>query len=1138
MTALDPTGANVQTTTNQTLDIYGNVTQASTVDYGNASTRTYTNAFLSGSNYTPRYIFNRLQSSTVANASQSVQMVWNNYDLYGTYQCTGYYPSLTDTSGIREHDSNYGTSFNYRGNVTSSIVLGVTTCASQYITGDPVTVIDTTGYSVGITQTSTTNYAAPGVITPNSTTNLQNTFSYTGGLDVGSIVGPNSATASTTYFAKSWPQQVTSVNGAVTNYSYSSGTPFVITATTNSHWVQTTVDGFGRPTGVVRGNGSTTVSTVNTVYGPCACSPLGKMTQVSQPYTPGATPVWTTYTYDGLGRTVKVVSPDGASSTTYAYAGNTTTITDPAGKWKKQTVDAFGNLTQVNEPNPAGGADYVTTYTYDVLNHLKQVSMPRPTGTQTHAFVYDPTTQRLSSETHPEMGTTSYTYNTDGTVATKTDAKGQKTQFVYDTFKRVTQLQSFPDPAHPTVEDTCQRVTNTYDTNGLDSSFTQDGWGRLTTSQWGGTGCVTPLNGSLFTQMYSYTVGGLVTKKRLGITRSTWSQNLDALYNYDNEGRMTSMTYPTAYVGNNPPALQSGPTFTYALDAMERPITMSSNQVTWKIAERVAYNAADQITQMDRAKGGGLEYTETRQYNALLQMTSLAANQGQYSYTYTYSGTQNNGRMVQSVDSVAGQTVNYTYDTLNRLSAATGTGWSDNYVYDGFGNLLDKNQTGTGPRLSVTVNSANNQINSGGYTYDPSGNMTVMPGITSMTYDVRNRIASATLSSGTEKYSYSPDNNRVWRLTATGSEELHFYGAFGERLGTYGIANIQGYKVFQAPINGYFAGMIIWTQTTGSDGTVSGGMVAQDKLGSVGKYYPYGEDTSTPVLGDNYATYYRDGTGLDYARNRYYLNTIGRFLTADPYRASRRSANNPADPGTWNRYAYLLNDPVNLYDPSGMDSESPPTLVCNGYTGVICDLLYDPYGGGHDAQHAPGGGMPPRLPRRIIVSRLSTTSKQALTVQNDLRWLQQAIAQDPDCAGWLAGSSQAINYMLDVPGTGATMMAVGVGSFSTNDNAVDGISGTNLPQGMLITVNSNGAFFNSGPSQFVGYGIPSWINGGTNAAQSEILLHELAHDVGAPGFQSDGPLPDGSPNVSAQTANNQLVMQNCGNVVDLAAGRH
>ncbi len=43
---------------------------------------------------------------------------------------------------------------------------------------------------------------------------------------------------------------------------------------------------------------------------------------------------------------------------------------------------------QVNEPNPAGGTDYVTTHTYDVLGHLTGVSMPRPTGTRTRTFSY------------------------------------------------------------------------------------------------------------------------------------------------------------------------------------------------------------------------------------------------------------------------------------------------------------------------------------------------------------------------------------------------------------------------------------------------------------------------------------------------------------------------------------------------------------------------------------------------------------------------------------------------------------------------------------------------------------------------------------------------------------------------------
>jgi hypothetical protein len=39
-----------------------------------------------------------------------------------------------------------------------------------------------------------------------------------------------------------------------------------------------------RTTRVQTGNGGTIVSTVDTQYAPCACSPLGKMSAVSQPY--------------------------------------------------------------------------------------------------------------------------------------------------------------------------------------------------------------------------------------------------------------------------------------------------------------------------------------------------------------------------------------------------------------------------------------------------------------------------------------------------------------------------------------------------------------------------------------------------------------------------------------------------------------------------------------------------------------------------------------------------------------------------------------------------------------------------------------------------------------------------------------
>ncbi|MGD0779148.1 MAG: RHS repeat domain-containing protein, partial [Candidatus Solibacter sp.] len=74
----------------------------------------------------------------------------------------------------------------------------------------------------------------------------------------------------------------------------------------------------------------------------------------------------------------------------------------PVRKWKVQQIDAVGNLINVFEQNPAGGADWVTTYTYDALGHVISVSMPRSNGIQTRTFAYSGAD--LISATNPENG--------------------------------------------------------------------------------------------------------------------------------------------------------------------------------------------------------------------------------------------------------------------------------------------------------------------------------------------------------------------------------------------------------------------------------------------------------------------------------------------------------------------------------------------------------------------------------------------------------------------------------------------------------------------------------------------------------------------------------------------------------------
>jgi RHS repeat-associated protein len=94
----------------------------------------------------------------------------------------------------------------------------------------------------------------------------------------------------------------------------------------------------------------------------------------------------------------------------------------------------------------------------------------------------------------------------------------------------------------------------------------------------------------------------------------------------------------------------------------------------------------------------------------------------------------------------------------------------------------------------------------------------------------------------------------------------------------------------------------------------------------VGTFYPYGEQKSGTAANEQYkfATYWRDGeSGLDYAMNRYYSSTLGRFLSHD----STYSSIDPKNPQSFNRYSYVLNDPVNSNDPTGLMC---PAGMCGG----------------------------------------------------------------------------------------------------------------------------------------------------------------------------------------------------------------
>jgi RHS repeat-associated protein len=105
---------------------------------------------------------------------------------------------------------------------------------------------------------------------------------------------------------------------------------------------------------------------------------------------------------------------------------------------------------------------------------------------------------------------------------------------------------------------------------------------------------------------------------------------------------------------------------------------------------------------------------------------------------------------------------------------------------------------------------------------------------------------------------------------------------------------------------------------------------------------PFGEEITSGTGGRNSAQgyggqdsirqkftgYERDTeTDLDFAQARYYGSAMGRFTSIDPYNIVTVAADQDElnlylqHPQIWNRYTYVLNNPLRLVDPEGLNPE-------------------------------------------------------------------------------------------------------------------------------------------------------------------------------------------------------------------------
>jgi RHS repeat-associated protein len=869
----------------------------------------------------------------------------------------------TCVTGAPQHDdTSHGCSFNVRANATS-----VTTYTNPSGPSGPIThtfTYDTLGNvrtvkdALNNTTTfsyspdawvntacppppTTTTYAFPVKVT--NALSQSSTFTYFAcSGQLASITDRNTQTTSFAYDSLLRPTTTNLPDGGQTTATYSSQTSITTTTKMNSaqNIVSTaTLDGLGR---VIRtqlndpqGNDFT-----DTTY-----DSLGRVVSVSNRYRSTSDPTYgiTRYVYDALSRICVIVPPDGtavsgntcpASQPTNdifaAYSGNTTTVTDQAGKRRSRTIDGLGRLSQITEA--PGGLGYVTTYTYDALNNLTGVAQNGSTHNRT--FSYDALSQ-LTSETNPESGTTNYYYTTSGSalcsgVATqlcrRTDARNITTTLSYDSLNRLTS-KSYSDGT--------PSLFFSYDIAPTWMSDLTNVVGRLVeaNNQFAGVS-----GSSAAAAVNSYDAMGRIVRQWQQ-TPSTSPGGNFVYQSYDFAGNPTSSTNA------------AGVTISYAYDAAGRPNAVTSS---WSDAQHpatlatvdsaVGYYPHGAIRKMTFANS----LTQTAAFNNTLEPCRInvnstgttlgtcgdavpSGNLQDFGYDFS-SNSANNGNLVSWAG--AGREIfnrSYTYDALNRLSTlaspsdtsgCTGLSWT----YDPWGNRTDQNVTsGTCTASHATVNTNNQLIDpiNNKYLYDAAGNM-VRDNFHTYTYDAENHL-TAVDAGATGTYVYGAGGQRV-RKNSGGSWTEYFYDLEGnvtaESIPSAWLTQyvyLNGGLIAQYSNNTTYS---IFKDHLGSTRVIYGldrGVVGAYDFLPFGQQILGGSPSSHKFTGDE-----RDAeSNLDHTQFRQYTLTLGRWMHPDP---AGLAAVAPTNPQSWNRYLYALNSPANLIDPSGLNPRHRPRV--------------------------------------------------------------------------------------------------------------------------------------------------------------------------------------------------------------------
>lgn len=630
-----------------------------------------------------------------------------------------------------------------------------------------------------------------------------------------------------------------------------------------------------------------------------------------------------------------------------ARTGTVSRTKDQSGREQRQVVDALGRIVRIDEPTTDGlggltSPNQPTYYWYDGNDNLTRVSQSKGAATQERAFRYDALsrlTHEKQVEATPRLSDAGVWHETGGKwtkvlkydnrnlLRESIDARGVKTSFPqYDGLNRVEQV---------TFSDGTPGITYTYDQARNDASgnpyMNKGHLTRVATAA--GDVTLRPDTPATATE-FDYDKMGQAVKHRQIIGAQTY--NLE--YGYNLAGQLTSETYPSGKVV----AINYDAAGRLSAIADSNRIYASGFQYQGKAGLMSAYNLANGTTEI---------FT----LNDRLQMESQSLKKGaeviqRYDYSFgqinldtgAIVANSNNGQLAKIASYIGTQKQweqRFAYDSVSRLSEAreykqgdsAQLSYKQRFDYDRFGNLYRKAQNnpvagqqtpiGFTPIEEADISKTTNQFTAN-TQYDDAGNVIQDTKFRNLKYfyDANGRMYKTSNIDNTNQadsvYDASGQRvatkvNGVWTYQIY-DVNLKLVAEYGQRSGDGGVK-----YTFKD-----------WQGSTRAITKQSGVLQARLDYQAFGQEIGAGIGQRSTTQGYNadnninqkYGLIERDGaSGLDHAWFRKLEQNAGRWTSPDPYGASASIVN----PQSFNRYAYVENQPTNFIDPNGLNEEAP-----------------------------------------------------------------------------------------------------------------------------------------------------------------------------------------------------------------------